>query len=306
MKITEDVHKLLDKRSVILLGQHNIKTLTQLMSTKPEKLSSILSVSYTAVCQMRRDLFSEHASFPTVGLECYQSRLERDVMVSTGSDNLDTVLAGGLKGGKVYEVYGYPGTGKTQLCLSAAASCLKSGGTVVYIDTKGDFCADSMLEVLRQWCGDVDNAVLDRMKVCSAVTASALLQSVTMVVKTMSDVSLVLVDNVCVPVMRLVTQDNVRTSVTTGARVSQGLHQLAARGAAVLIVNNVKGVTSDQTSSTTVMTSVSPALGTVWNTTANIRLLLTRESDDSVSAIVMRGINSGDKCSIQFGSKGIR
>ena len=34
---------------------------------------------------------------------------------------------GGLRGGMVYEVFGYAGTGKTQLCLSAAASCLASG-----------------------------------------------------------------------------------------------------------------------------------------------------------------------------------
>ena len=304
MKITEDIHKLLDRRAVILLGQHSIKTLTQLMSTKPEKLSSILAMSYTAVCQMRRDLFSEHASFPTIGLECYQSLLEREVMVSTGSDNLDTMLAGGLKGGQVYEVYGYPGTGKTQLCLTAAATCLKSGGSVVFIDTKGDFCLDRMMEILRQWCGDVDPAVLDRMRVCSAVSAHSLLQSVTMIVRTMSNVSLVLVDNVCVPVMRLVTHDNVRSSVSIGAKVSQCLHQLAARGAAVLIVNNVKGVSGEQTT-TSHVTSVSPALGTVWNTTANTRLLLTRESDENVSVSFMRGINSGDKCTVTFSSKGV-
>ena len=303
MKITEDVHKLLDKRAVILLGHHNIKTLTQLMSTKPEKLCSMLSMSYTAVCQMRRDLFSEHASFPTVGLECYQSQLERDVLVTTGSHSLDSLLAGGLKGGQVYEVYGYPGTGKTQLCLTAATSCLRSGGNVVYIDTKGDFCGDRMIEILRNWCGDVDNNVLDRMKVCSALTSSSLLQSVSMVVKTMSNVGLVLVDNVCVPLMRLVTNDNVRSSVSTGARVSQCLHRLAARGAAVLIVNNVKGVSTEHASDQ--VASVSPALGTVWSTTANIRLLLTRESDDSVSVRVMRGNNIGDKCSITFTSKGI-
>ena len=79
MKLREDLHKLLDKKKVALLDQYNIKTLAQLLSTKPEKLSSILSISYTALCHMRKELFAVHASVTADGLEQYQHQVENEV-----------------------------------------------------------------------------------------------------------------------------------------------------------------------------------------------------------------------------------
>ena len=56
MKIVEDMQPLIDKRAVTLLFHHNIKTVSQLLSTKCERLSSILTLSYTAVCKLRQGM----------------------------------------------------------------------------------------------------------------------------------------------------------------------------------------------------------------------------------------------------------
>ena len=59
----------------------------------------------------------------------------------TGCDGVDELLGGGLRQGQVTELTGEAGAGKTQLCLSAAASAAALGHRVVYVDTGGCFSA---------------------------------------------------------------------------------------------------------------------------------------------------------------------
>ena len=55
---------------------------------------------------------------------------------STGSIGFDwiTLGTGGFVKGKLYELMGWEGTGKSTICGHAAAECQKAGGTVLYID----------------------------------------------------------------------------------------------------------------------------------------------------------------------------
>lgn len=57
-------------------------------------------------------------------------------VISTGSMGFDwiTLGVGGFVKGKLYELMGWEGTGKSTICGNAAAECQKKGGTVVYID----------------------------------------------------------------------------------------------------------------------------------------------------------------------------
>jgi recombination protein RecA len=57
--------------------------------------------------------------------------------VSTGSLALDIALGiGGLPRGRVVEIYGPEGSGKTTVCLSAIANCQKGGGTAAFVDAE--------------------------------------------------------------------------------------------------------------------------------------------------------------------------
>jgi recombination protein RecA len=57
-------------------------------------------------------------------------------VISTGSIGLDYKVfgVGGAVKGKLYELIGWEGTGKSTLCGHLAANCQKDGGKVVYID----------------------------------------------------------------------------------------------------------------------------------------------------------------------------
>lgn len=59
-------------------------------------------------------------------------------MFSTGSLAIDHIAlgVGGFVKGKIYEIRGWEGTGKSTVCGHAAAECQKKGGKVLYIDSE--------------------------------------------------------------------------------------------------------------------------------------------------------------------------
>ena len=69
-------------------------------------------------------------------------------------------MLGCIESRAITNFYGEPGTGKTNLCLLAALSCVENGGNVTYIDTEGSFS----LERLKQLCPSKWPAVLKRIE----------------------------------------------------------------------------------------------------------------------------------------------
>ncbi|UZE94238.1 MAG: DNA repair and recombination protein RadB [Candidatus Pacearchaeota archaeon] len=67
--------------------------------------------------------------------------------ISTGSHNLDEWLAGGYEKDIITTFYGPAGSGKTNLCLLAAASIAAKGKKVVFIDTEGGFSVDRLKQL---------------------------------------------------------------------------------------------------------------------------------------------------------------
>ena len=56
--------------------------------------------------------------------------------ISTGSLQLDKILGGGIAKGRIAEIAGVEGAGKTTLTLQVAAQCQKEGGVVAFVDVE--------------------------------------------------------------------------------------------------------------------------------------------------------------------------
>lgn len=67
--------------------------------------------------------------------------------VSTGSEPVDQLLNGGIEKGIITNVFGESGSGKTNLCVQAAAEVAENGGKVVYIDTEKGFSPERFSQV---------------------------------------------------------------------------------------------------------------------------------------------------------------
>ncbi|XP_074537696.1 DNA repair protein RAD51 homolog 3 [Halichoeres trimaculatus] len=86
-------------------------------------------------------------------LELLQREEEEPKSIVTFCSQLDAALTGGVPVGKITEICGTPGTGKTQLCFQLAVDvqvppCFGGlGGQVVFIDTEGSFLLQRIVDV---------------------------------------------------------------------------------------------------------------------------------------------------------------
>ncbi len=67
--------------------------------------------------------------------------------VSTGTDALDQLLAGGIESDIISVIYGPGGSGKTNICLHCAISVIRSGKKAIYIDTEGGFSVERLRQL---------------------------------------------------------------------------------------------------------------------------------------------------------------
>ena len=75
--------------------------------------------------------------------------MEQLQKISAGSYDLNRFLAGGYESDIISTIYGPGGSGKTNLCMLAAASCAKKNGKVIFIDTEGGFSIERFKQLFR-------------------------------------------------------------------------------------------------------------------------------------------------------------
>ncbi|HNX16854.1 MAG TPA: DNA repair and recombination protein RadB [Methanoregula sp.] len=78
--------------------------------------------------------------------------------LTSGNAALDRLLGGGLENRTITQFYGGPASGKSTLCIVAAVSSLRAGGSVIFIDSEG-----FSIERFRQIAGSDTAAVADRL-----------------------------------------------------------------------------------------------------------------------------------------------
>lgn len=89
-------------------------------------------------------------------VECQEARGDL-VHLSTGSRELDNLLAGGIETGSITELFGEFRTGKTQichtLCVTSQLSVDQGGGEgkALYIDTEGTFRPDRLVAIAERF-----------------------------------------------------------------------------------------------------------------------------------------------------------
>lgn len=87
-------------------------------------------------------VFNFHPASDLLGQE------ENVTRIPTWIPGFDALLSGGIPAGKIFEVTGMPGSGKTQLCLQVAASNQMLGHPTFYISTKTPFVMSRYREIL--------------------------------------------------------------------------------------------------------------------------------------------------------------
>ncbi len=95
------------------------------------------------------------------------------IKCTTGSNELDRILGGGVETGAITELIGEFGSGKTQICFTLSATAQLPieegglGGNVCAIDTEGTFMPERIKQIAEQKGMDPDK-VLERILVARA------------------------------------------------------------------------------------------------------------------------------------------
>ena len=113
-------------------------------------------------------------------------------MISTGLQQLDKFLYGGIPSSAITDNYGRNGTGKTQFLLQISINAIKNNGNVLYFDTTGGFRPERILEMQQNQNLNMD--ILDKITVSRITNTSEQLNFIRNIDQ--NQFSLIVIDNI--------------------------------------------------------------------------------------------------------------
>ncbi|KAK7430824.1 RecA recombinase Rhp51 [Neonectria magnoliae] len=170
----------LTKRDIQLIIDGGYNTVESVAYTPRRNLEQIKGISEQKAIKVLAEASKLVPMGFTTATEMHQRRSEL-ISITTGSKNLDTMLAGGVETGSVTELFGEFRTGKSQICHTLAVTCqlpfdMGGGeGKCMYIDTEGTFRPVRLLGVANRF-GLSGEEVLDNVAYARAYNSDHQLQ----------------------------------------------------------------------------------------------------------------------------------
>ncbi|KAK9731577.1 Rad51 [Popillia japonica] len=148
-RLSTKTHPLLTESVIDNLFSKQIFTVTNYIDTDVKRLVNITNLTYKNVLTIRKHIINKNAAVVKNGLSAFEEWLDKNALLQTGIQNIDSILNGGLSTGHVYELCGLPASGKTQFCLTVTMNIAqKLKQHVYYLDCKGDFNATRIKSML--------------------------------------------------------------------------------------------------------------------------------------------------------------
>ncbi|KAF7552191.1 hypothetical protein G7046_g7492 [Stylonectria norvegica] len=191
----------LTKRDIQLVVDGGYNTVESVAYTPRRTLELIKGISEQKAIKILAEASKLVPMGFTTATEMHLRRSEL-ISITTGSKNLDTMLAGGIETGSVTELFGEFRTGKSQICHTLAVTCqlpfdMGGGeGKCMYIDTEGTFRPVRLLGVANRF-GLSGEEVLDNVAYARAYNSDHQLQLLSQAAAMMCETrfSLLIVDS---------------------------------------------------------------------------------------------------------------
>ncbi|MCJ1314292.1 recombinase rad51 [Agyrium rufum] len=191
----------LTKRDIQLVVDGGFHTVEAVAYTPRRVLEQIKGISEQKATKILTEASKLVPMGFTTATEMHARRSEL-ISITTGSKQLDTLLAGGIETGSITEIFGEFRTGKSQICHTLAVTCqlpfdMGGGeGKCLYIDTEGGFRPVRCLAVAARY-GLSGEEVLDNVAYARAYNSDHQLSLLTQAAQMMCETrfSLLIVDS---------------------------------------------------------------------------------------------------------------
>lgn len=226
MKLSDVKHSFLTQDILQQLLNRNVTNVSVFLGHNPHLLSAKCSLDLEQIFVLRR-FFAEN--FGIIA----KSALDSDEQKTISCD----ILSGQLECDKLYEMYGQPGRGKTQIAMFLSAKVVDQGRTVLYIDTKNDFSVNRF----QQFCKSQDNR--NQMRLAKAFDIHEAIRLTDQLSNQKSDgtlnVGLLVLDNIASLAWPLLEDDNISDTSSKISHLVRNLRKIAYRlDCPVLVINN--------------------------------------------------------------------
>lgn len=247
MKLNEVDHPLLSPQVIKELQTFNVVTVSAFLAHNIGHLSTKCSLSLEEIIVLRKFLI--HRFGPKkVHFDEYQT-LPNPLFESFMADH-------------IYEIFGAPGTGKSQLAMYLSAQFAQQGKNVFYIDTKNDFSLHRLKNFLRAE-DHMKNIKLG--KAFDMHEAIRLTQELLKIQRSICD--FLVLDNIATLVWPLLEDDVIGEAMDEVSCLVKTLRQIAYhQKCAVLIVNGAAG------------NGTKPALGKIFAPAAKTKFSASKSS----------------------------
>lgn len=149
--------------SFVCRGYHTVEAIAH---STMRKLTEVKGLSEAKAAKLKeiikaKGLVASGFITAAISLENYKNQ----TFISTGSNQLDALLGGGIETGSLTEIFGEFRTGKTQICHTLCVTCQRpfdqggAEGRALYIDTEGTFRASKLTAIAERFNMDPDQVL---------------------------------------------------------------------------------------------------------------------------------------------------
>ncbi|KAE8751054.1 hypothetical protein FOCC_FOCC002139 [Frankliniella occidentalis] len=325
-KLSTTMCQVLTKAAIENLGQRKIYSVVDVLQEDPKKLASISKLDFKDVIVLRQTLITNFSPFPRQGLDAYNELLSQCSYLSSGIESLDSLLGGGFLTGKVYEICGVSGSGKTQLCLTVAANvALRMKKSVHFIDTKLDFSGKRIHSILeaKESNEEVVGSTMEKILVtrvhCYNELYNFLYHLKNELVREPGTTRLVFIESLPAVFFQYMGANNLDSLGLLNSLASL-IKYIAHEHFVAIVVINLASMwveeesaslvqNEDETAPSAPIIDVKPALGKYWAHVPNTRLYIEQcgnSTERKITVIKSTHLATGSFCKISVLSEGVK
>jgi len=303
-KLKEAVGVDLSAQELDLLKRIKIHTVADFLLADIQTIcEKVPQVHKKDVLRLRSKLIATYAPLPLYGDDAFDEAKCYRFVISTGIKMLNKLLRGGLSSGKLYEICGRSSTGKSLLCTNIAINIsLKFHMPLItYIDSTGGFDCERATNLIANQKQSA-RKILENIHIVRLFSIYSLLSYLDEIKRNSDDQKVIIIDSIADICGAIALDGSDFNGFNLISQLTSTLRYIASEcNICFLVVNNV--IERTNVSQETVS---KPALGKLWASAPDMRILMSKEEENSIILTQMKNpYGDSTKCSLKLTDAGI-